>query len=593
MNPNSLSTLSSLTGLEELIKGVHPLNMSSQSDLLQKLKALQLIEQMISTQEQLLSHSHGNGMDPQQLTNSSLSRESKNLLPVDSIYAQGQGKSSSSFPLALQISLPAGDARESAPSFDETGLKGHRGSSGDDITDRSAPTPPMVKPSDGTSNQGVVTLTQSKSVEEGEHACLSEKNTMVKPRCRQNGMESDRLSLKEKREEQLRLLNKKIAQRRSKVTHRRDQTSRSAQTSSSSSSVVKKTISGSKKLDFSKPKPSCGRAGLHGRGKAELKKAKVTTKGANKGPLSSKSAPALCNSRTMPSSIVSTSNNIARSNESPPHALPIHIPESHTPSYIPLSHSPPSHDHHVINDSPSQSKATSTQTQLHSLQPHVSMGNPLSCDPYDHVIASDVHTSLVLESTSLSQLLRSEEDTTAADDSDLLDSTSYLIPVDGDGDKTLVADLGTMTDEDFLGPSDFSSGKENTNEVDVPHEVDLLTSTLTQAYGFSTNSDFLSTLASPHKEEEPSRSNGFKSKNHLEMMKCLNKSSKEVTSSAVQASPSQSASVSISAVTAHRAATVIQSAWYIVCRLRHSVANHRRSFCFSGVDFTPERKSQM
>ena len=574
VNPNSLSTLSSLTGLEELIKGAHQSNMSSQSDLLHKLKALQLIEQMISTQEQLLSHSQGDGRDLQQSTDSSLSRENKDLLPMDSVYVQGQGKPSSSSPPALPISLPVGDACESVPSLDDTGLKGHVGSSGEDITDRSAPTPPIVKPGDGTSNEGIVALAQSKNVEEGEHARSSERNTTVKPRHRQNVFESNRLSLKEKREEQLRLLNEKIAQRHSKVPHRRDQSSRSAQTSSSSSSAVKKsssavkkTISGSRKLDFSKPKPNCGRTGLHGRDKAELKKAKVTTKGSKKGSLSSKSAPALCNSGAMPSSKVSTSSNTARSNESPPHVPPTHIPESHSSSHIPLSHSPPSHVHHVVNDSPSsQSKVTSTQTQLHSLQTHVLNGNPLSCDPSNHVIATDVHTSLVLEATSLSQLLKSEEDTTAADDLDLLDSTSYLIPVDDDGDKTLVADLSTMTDEDFLGPPDLSTGKENTDKVDVQHEVSL-TSTLTQAYGFSTNSDFLSTLASPHKEEEPSRSNRFKSKNHFdlqEMIKSPKKSSEEETSSAVQTSPSQSASVPISAVTAHRAATIIQTAWYIV-----------------------------
>ena len=552
MNPNSLSTLSSLTGLEELIKGDHPSNMSSQTDLLRKLKALQLIEEMISTQEKLLSHNQGDGMDPQQPTDLSLSRESKDL---DSTFARGQEKHPSSFPSPLPISLSRG---ESVSVLNDSGLKGSGGSSGEGIREVSAPPSSMFKPSVKK------VLGQSKTVEEGEHAQLSERSTTVKPR---HGLESDHPSLKEKREEQLRLLNEKIARRHSKLPHRRDLASKSVQTSSSSSSAMKKTISGSRKPDFSKPKPSCGKIG--GRDKGGSKKAKVTTKGASKGPLSSKSAPSLCNSRA-PSKV--PTSNIARSNKSPPHAPPTHT-QSHTPSYIPPSHSPLSHDPHVVHDS--QSKATSPQTQLLSLQPCISNGNSLSCDPSNYMIAN-VHTSLVLDSTSPSQLVKSEQDTAAADDSDLLDSTSYLIPVDGDRDETLVADLSTMTDEDFLGPSDLSTGKENEKKVDTLHQLGSLTSTLTQAYGFSTNSDFLSTLASPHKEEESSGPNSFKPKDHFDLqgtMKSAKKSSKEETSLAVPGSPSRSVSVPISTAPVHEAATVIQAAWCIV-RPRHCVADH-------------------
>ena len=120
-----------------------------------------------------------------------------------------------------------------------------------------------------------------------------------------------------------------------------------------------------------------------------------------------------------------------------------------------------------------------------------------------------------LQSVSYSQVVENEEMTVATNSSGLLDSTSYLIPVEGEGeggarggDETLVADISAMTEEDITGSRVHSSflpvDVERADPRCEGEEEGSLASTLTQAYGFSTTSDFLSTLASPRKEQRGS-----------------------------------------------------------------------------------------
>jgi hypothetical protein len=182
-----------------------------------------------------------------------------------------------------------------------------------------------------------------------------------------------------------------------------------------------------------------------------------------------------------------------------------------------------------------------------------------ACDPSDD--------DTPLPSMSYSQLVESDEMTAATNSSDLLDSTSYLIPVEGEGeggggDETLMADTSAMTDEDISSSGVHSSlpppDIERADNMCEGGGEDSLASTLTQAYGFSTTSDFLSTLASPHLHREERHG----SAEDLSTNSAVNP---DGNLHAVQASlflpPSTAAPEST--MTEDKAATVIQTAWYV------------------------------
>jgi hypothetical protein len=182
-----------------------------------------------------------------------------------------------------------------------------------------------------------------------------------------------------------------------------------------------------------------------------------------------------------------------------------------------------------------------------------------ACDPSDD--------DTPLPSMSYSQLVESDEMRAATNSSDLLDSTSYLIPMEGEGegeggggDETLMADTSAMTDEDISSSGVHSSlpppDIERADNMCEGGGEDSLASTLTQAYGFSTTSDFLSTLASPHCEEQRGSAEDSSANSAVNPNGNLH---------AVQASlfmpPSTTAPEST--MTEDKAATVIQAAWYV------------------------------
>lgn len=129
----------------------------------------------------------------------------------------------------------------------------------------------------------------------------------------------------------------------------------------------------------------------------------------------------------------------------------------------------------------------------------------------------------------------------AGSSSDLLDSTSYLIPVEEDGEETLMADIIAMTDADATLRSTLPLAVKRAGET--CGEEDSLASTLTQAYGFSTTPDFLSSLASPRREKFESMEEDLGGL------------------SSVQASSLPPSTVPESTMSSCEAATVIQTAW--------------------------------
>ena len=521
INPNNLSTLSSLdlsslSELEEMIKGAYPSSSSgksSQSDLMQKLKALQLIEQMISTQEQSLNgcHGHGDIKQSEQESHLALSRAGNDASPLRAFTQQSQqGTAEYSLPSYLSplLKVPPTDGGDAFAH--DSNMKGH----GDSFVNDNY-------------TEEVTDLSQSQGVggEAGDGQLNGRQKDEVEVARQRESQTASRPSLKEKREEQLRLLNRKIAQRHSKLPRKTDLTGKTAQASSSlSSGASKKTNSSTRKQDSSKPKPTVGKVRASGREKSGPRKAKGPAKTAGKSSLSSKSAPSLHGSKSI------------------------------TSSHAPLPRDPPAQAPPTPHLLPSTSKSSdqstaSTQLQHQTNSPQIKslhLSEQSTHDPSDDAIP--------LKSMLYSHLVESEEMTAATNSSDLLDSTSYLIPVEGEGgDETLMADISAMTDEDTTVhtslPSDFK------RVADVTCEEDSLASTLTQAYGFSTTSDFLSTLASPpHKErygsmEVPSANSTVKTNGN------------QLTVQGSSFLPPSTASASI--MTVDKAATVIQAVWYV------------------------------
>lgn len=540
INPNNLSTLSSVTlsslsGLEELIKGVHPPDKSGQTDLVQKLKALQLIEQMICTQEQLLSGDQGDEGESKQSTHPALSKTGNDASPLASTcdrQAASEQVPSEQVPRAHLSPLPMKSPPDSTPvhprSLDDLAVN-RRGVLSNEKVGESVF-------SSNTSKEEVADLSQRSAGAQFSGHCVGMR---ARP---PDGEGPSQLRLKERKEEKLRLLNEKIAQRHSKLPRKTDFAGKPTQSSTkltASAAVSKKTT---RKQDSSKPKLSGAtdhKPRLSGRDKNGSRKMKGAAKGVGKLLPSSKSAPVVQNPRSASSSNV------------PPSCVPLsHAP----PSHVPLSHAPPSHVPPSKQPTSLQGRHQVNSPQLNS--PRVSG----QYTPTDDII------SAALQSTSSSQLVKVEE-TTAAHDSDLLDSTSYLIPVDGggDGDETLLADSGAMPGED----SAFSP--DTKKEEDVSYEDDSLASTLTHAYGLSTHSDLLSTLATSH-EEEPRSCASDRSAHSKEEVISTSKELEEenLPVSLVQVSSSL---VPMSTTTEHKAATVIQAAWYISYSNGYSYVN--------------------
>lgn len=544
LNPNNLSTLSSLnvsslSELEEMIKGAHPLSMSSssgvssQSDLMQKLKALQLIEQMISTQERLLSgrHDHRDIKQSEQESHLALSRVGNGASPLRPSTQQHsqQGMAEYTLPSYLSPPLKAGGADGAFACDTDTNGRGGPSVSGDCTGEVS----------DLSRSEGVCGGTAGRSQVNGRH----QRDEVEGEGPGESQAAASRPSLKEKREEQLRLLNEKIAQRHSKLPRRTGLTGKTGQASSSSSDgTSKKTSCSTRKPVSSKPKSAGSKA--RASGKTGPKKTKGPAKVAGKASLSSKSAPSLRGSKSITSSTGT--------------------PPSHTP----LPRDPPSQAPPTPHPLPSISKSSNQSTaspQLRHQSPQIRslhLSERSTHGPSDDIVP--------LESLSYSQLVESEETTAAANSSDLLDSTSYLIPVEGeerDGDDTLVADVSAVTDGD-VGTVHGSSSSPDIKRADVTCEEDSLASTLTQAYGFSTTSDFLSSLASPHKEqcgssEEPSAISTVKSNVGLSA----------VQEASLFLPPDPSTTASASTMTVDRAATVIQDAWYVFRHLRKAACD--------------------
>ena len=521
VNPNNLSNLSSLnvsslSELEEMIKGAHPSSdkSSSQSDLMQKLKALQLIEQMISNQEQLLNRrqDHGDIKQSEQQTHLALSRAGNDASPVQAPSHHSQQPTAQytlpSYLSPLPLKVPTTD-RVDVFAHDLS-TKSHGGS--------------FVN---GDSAEEVADLNQHQGVGvEAAHGRLSghqKEEAEVVGRLRASEAASQP-SLKEKREEQLRLLNEKIAQRHSKLPRKTDLTNKTAQASILSSSASKKTNSSVRKQDTSKLKSTSGRRRLD-QEKSGPRKAKGHAKAAGK---SSKSAPTLHGSKFITSS---TSVPLSRAP----------LPCDNTSHALPTPHLPPF-----------SSKTSDQLTTLPQLQHQLNSPQKDSLDISEQNSYNPSDDVIPMESMSSSQPVEIEEATVATNSSNLLDSTSYLIPVEREeGDETLVADISTMTDE---GTTVHSSLPSDVKRADVTCEGDSLASTLTQAYGFSTTSDFLTTLASPHREQlgsvqDPSANSIMKSNRDL---------------STVQTSLLPASTASASTMTADKAATVIQTAWYVL-----------------------------
>lgn len=543
MDPNdlsglSLATLSSLTGMDELVKGAHSSDKLAQSELMQKLKALQLIEQMISTQEQLLSDRSGKD---KQSSHSSMSVGSSTTAPL--VHSQEKIVQSSLFS-SLQPVLPTEEVHIFAPSFDGVDVKGHMVLSGEEIEEEKSASSMLSSCEGGHTKESTSSsFGQQKALTESKSEKTGEEHAEARTRRSHN---TDQPGLRERKEEQLRLLNKKIAQRHSKLPRKSDSTGKSSQTSStlSGSAASKKvTAGGSRRQDSLKTKPKRGdtKQKTFGRNKNEstCKKTQETIGSSGNTVLSSKSAPSLQSSRPVPSPNISS--------------------HSHTSlSPRPLTHATPSRSPKSKNQPVSSHKSYHKQSPL---QPLVTETREASCFPSKDITDN---TSFVFKSTSSSQqLVVPEKEMEAADNSGLLDSTSYLIPVDSDGDNTLVPDISAM-DEGGLHDLSVSTSDKGKKRMDWPYEVDSLASSLTHAYGISTNSEFLSTLAAPH-EEEVTASSCVELKERLstldETVKSGKKASKEENSFLVHPSLSHSSCPPSSTMTANEAATVIQAAW--------------------------------
>ena len=542
INPNNLSTLSSLnmsslSELEEMIKGAHPSSLSTsssgKSDLMQKLKALQLIEQMISTQEQLLSERHDNRdikqseQDESRLALSSAGNGAL-LLRASTHHGQQKGTAQYTLPSYLPPLLkmpPTTDDVDDTIATHDSNLKVHRGSFVNDGC--------REEVSDLSQSQGVGGEAGRHSEANGHQ---SDKVEVVRPGESRTAV-GHRPSLKEKREEQLRLLNEKIAQRHSKLPRKTDSTNKTAQAlSSSSSGASRKTNSSTRKRLSSKPKPVSSKVGASGK-TAPRKTKGPAAKVVGKSSLSSKSAPSLHGSK----SITSSSSGVP----------PSHVPLSHDPP----SQAPPTRPHLPPSTAKTIDQSTASpqlQHQINSPQMNSLLSEQKAHDPLDDT---------PLQSVSYSQLVESDEMTAATNSSGLLDSTSYLIPVEGEGeggggDETLMANTSAMTDEDITSSRVHSSLPPDIERADpmCEGEEDSLASTLTQAYGFSTTSDFLSTLASPHEEQHGSVEEDTSADSAVKPNGSLH---------AVQASlfVPPSTTMSVSTMMVDKAATVIQAAW--------------------------------
>ena len=554
INPNDLSTLSSMTlsslsGLEELIKGTNLSDESNQTDLLQKLKALQVIEQMISTQEQLLSGDQDAKHESKQNSSVPLSGRSSDALPLDFSHSLREKT-----PYSLPSSLPTVDTTEGisvcAPGLHGDAVKGNKVEPQEEIAS-------LALDSCGdrsTIKEGVADLSQHTGGRESGRGPSSEQRSKVKTS--RPAHNTDKLHVKEKkREEQLRLLNEKIAQRHSKLPRKKDvATKTTTHPSTSSSAAGKKAISSTHKTVSSKGRVASGaKARAPAQEKSVAKKAKGSAKSASKTSLSSKSAPSLHTSRSAASPAIPSSwSHVTLSRDPPPNSLP--------------SHTPPKAKRQPVT-SPKASH------RLHSLQPQISEMKQMSFSSPSE--GTTMSASFAPPPDSVASLLLMEDGTAATDVTDLLDSTSYLIPVDGDGEDTLLPDISAMADQDILQHSLYSSDKmkEKENKMDMSYDVDSLASTLTQAYGFSTNTDFLFTLSSPQgvepqgveprREEDGVKTCGIKEMDQFaESAEMMRSGSIPLKVKASSFSPAPPPSCTTDpAMAANRAATVIQAAW--------------------------------
>ena len=492
---------------------------------MQKLKALQLIEQMISTQEQLVSGRHGH-RDIKQLEQEShlaLSRTGNGASPLrasNQHNQQGVDEYTISSYLSPVPRVPPSDGGGVNAFGDDSNMKGQgcyfvNDDCAEEVTDS------RQNPGVGfEAGNGQLNGRQEDEVE------------MVRPHESEQAAASQQLSIKEKREEQLRLLNEKIAKRHSKLPRKRESTNKIAQASSSVSGggASKQSNSSARKQQNSSKaaKPTIGKIGAGGKKKTGPRKAKGTDKATGKSTLSSKSVPTLLHGSKSTSSATG-------------------IP----PSYVPLSHDPPSQAPPTPHLLPSTSKSIDQSAASPQLHVQHQLNSPQVKSLHISELSAHDDDDLPLESMSYLQLVEAEEMTAPTDSSELLDSTSYLIPVEGEGergDETLVGDVSAMTDDDTAM---LSSLPPDIKRTDPTCEEDSLASTLTQAYGFSTTSDFLSTLAaSPLKDqcrpvEDPSASSTVKSNGPVE------------TSFLPPSTASEST------MTTDKAASVIQAAWYV------------------------------
>ena len=334
------------------------------------------------------------------------------------------------------------------------------------------------------------------------------KKALERPR---DSLEGEQLHLEEKKREQLRLLNKKIVQRHSKLPHKREPADKTLSTPSSSGVVAKKAVPGAQREDSSKAKRTNATSRSSTKDKSGLRKLKGTSKQTKKDISSSKSAPSLRSSKSTSST----------------------VPPSHSRASNKLHASPPSR--------PKMKKQPVTSLQA-APPPQWTIE-----DTSKLLSTSDVHLvtttsdGLDLDPASSSMMVTIEDDTISANDSDLLDSTSCLLDsasclIPSDGDETLLAaDDGV----DDLIHSSLTLEKDP-KEEDLPDDVDSLASSLTRAYGLTVNSDLLSTLSSPPAKGVERDSTSFKAIGHF-------------THSA--RTPHKDS------LSAHKAATIIQTAW--------------------------------
>ena len=328
---------------------------------------------------------------------------------------------------------------------------------------------------------------------------------------------------KKKREEQLRLLNKKISQRHSKLPHESEPATKAKKTSQKGASL-KARQANAKARSSTKDK-----GGLAG-------KTRETSKVASRVVSSSKSAPSLRKSKKPTASTVPQSN--SRDTVSTP---------SHTSTSGTIYTPPPSR--RVAKKQLTTSPQPHHQAVTPQLPTSQDTSMPLS-SPSVHLTSSPPG-GLDLDTASSSMMVTIEDDDTiSANDSGLLDSTSCLldsasclIPDDGDGNETLVA--STDIGEDGLTLA--LDGRQE--KVDLPDDMDSLASSLTRAYGLTMNSQFLSTLSSPQVKG-------------VEMDTRTSKATGELADSQKTAAHVENSSeTGMSTMLAHKAATMIQTAW--------------------------------